>query len=222
MSERETWQSFLDKWQVWWPEWAVVEAFIPEPQRELARAWLALRGEWADAAWAGQDATPGAAKLAWWVEELQGWSQGAYRHPLGGLLQAQPMAWSTLGARLPALGSSRTLEGDLASAVRGLTSVAQGLAETAQVLFDGALQAEPQDVAITLLGERALRMPPSGVQGELSARGLLAQPRLPGGTRPERLHAALLRGRLQRRAHGRDGAVPRWRALLACWPAARG
>lgn len=221
MSERETWQSFLNKWQAWWPEWAVAEAFIPEPQRELARAWLALRGEWADAAWAGQDPTPGAAKLGWWVEELQGWSQGAHRHPLGGLLQSKPVAWSTLAARLPALGSSRTLEGDLASAVRSLNTVAQGLTETAAVLFEGT-PAEPQDVAITLLAERALRQPPSGVQGELSARGLLEQPRLPGGTRPERIHAALLRGRLRRRVANLEGATPRWRALWASWQAARG
>jgi hypothetical protein len=214
-------QDMLDKWQAHWPEWAVAEVFIPAPQRELARAWLALRGEWADAAWAGEDPTPGLAKLAWWQEELQGWARGAYRHPLGRLLQKQPVAWAALAAALPQLAASRSQQGDLGSAVRALEGVAQGLAALAAGLF-GVAPAEAQDVAVTLLAERALRLPPSGVQGALSANGLLALPRMADASRPERIHAALLRGRLQLRAQGRSGAVPHWRALWACWRAARG
>ena len=55
MSDREALQAFFDKSQTEWPEWALAEVFVPVSQRELARAWLALRGEWADAAWAGVD-----------------------------------------------------------------------------------------------------------------------------------------------------------------------
>lgn len=220
MSARAPYRDVLDKWQAHWPEWTVAEAFIPAAQRELARGWLALRGEWADAAWAGEDPTPGMAKLAWWQEELRGWARGAYRHPLGQLLHKQPVAWAALADALPQLATSRSVQGDLGSAVRGLESAAQGLAELAAALF-GGVPAEPQDVAVTLLAERALRLPPSGVQGALSASGLLALPPLADASRPERLHASLLRMRLQRRAAGREGARSRWRVLLASWRAAR-
>ena len=162
MSDREALQAFFDKSQTQWPEWALAEVFVPVSQRELARAWLALRGEWADAAWAGVDPVPGAAKLGWWQEELQGWARNAYRHPLGQVLQKQPVDWATLAQALPALAASRVQQGDLGNALRGLEPVAQALAATAAGLFAAPLPAEAQDVAVTLLGERALRLPPSG------------------------------------------------------------
>ena len=219
--DRSTSVDVLEKWQAHWPEWAVAEVFLPLAQRELARSWLALRGEWADAAWAGEDPTPGMAKLAWWSEELQGWARGAYRHPLGRILQKQAAAWAGLAAALPQLAASRSQQGELAAAVQSLDRVSQGLAELAAVLFVTPA-AEPQDVAVTLLAERALRLPPSGVQGALGARGLLALPPLTDASRPERLHASLLRGRLQRRAAGQAGPLGRWPTLWTAWRAARG
>ena len=222
MSDREALQAFFDKSQTQWPEWALAEVFVPTPQRELARAWLALRGEWADAAWSGADPAPGAAKLGWWQEELQGWARNAYRHPLGQVLQKQPVGWASLSQALPALAASRVQQGDLGNALRGLEQLAQALAATTAGLFAVPLPAEAQDVAVTLLGERALRLPPSGVQGALTGSGLLALPRLADGSRVERIHAALVRGRLQRRVGGLEGAPPRLVVLLAAWRAARG
>ena len=221
MSDREALQAFFDKSQTEWPEWALAEVFVPVSQRELARAWLALRGEWADAAWAGVDPVPGAAKLGWWQEELQGWARNAYRHPLGQVLQKQPADWALLSQTLPALAASRVQQGDLGNALRGLEPVAQALAATAAGLFAAPLPAEAQDVAVTLLGERALRLPPSGVQGALGAAGLLALPRFTDGSRVERIHAALVRGRLQRRVRGQEGPPSRLASLLTAWRAAR-
>lgn len=222
MSDPEELRHFFDKWRRRWPEWLIAEAFIPEPQRELAMAWLALRGELADAAWSGSDPTPGVAKLGWWAEELFGWAQGARRHPLGRLLQKQPVAWGELAAGIPALRASRTQTGELASAIQGLEPFADGLARVSSALFDARPTASSWTTAVVLLGERALRQPPSGTPGEISARGLLLQPRLDAGSRPERIHAALMRLRLQRLVAGQTPEAGRWRALLTAWRAARG
>lgn len=221
MSEPEGIGHFFDKWRTRWPEWPVAEVFIPDERRPTALAWLALRSELADAAWSGADPTPGAAKLGWWTEELLGWAQGAYRHPLGSVLQKQAAPWGALAQGFPALGASRVLTGELQPAVRALEPFADALAEVSAALFGGA-RATTWTAAIVLLGERALRQPPSGVPGEVSARGLLLQPRFDGRSRPERIHAVLVRGRLQRAAAGKSAVMPRLAALIAAWRAARG
>ena len=69
--------SFVEKWRARWPEWEFGMVFVPVAQRPLAEAWLSLLNELAEAAWGGDDPTPGLAKLAWWQEELGGWSKGA-------------------------------------------------------------------------------------------------------------------------------------------------
>lgn len=221
MSDPDDLRHFFDKWRARWPEWSVVETFIPEPQRELAMAWLALRSELADAAWSGSDPTPGAAKLGWWAEELSGWAQGARRHPLGRVLQRQPAAWAALAAGIPALRASRTQIGELAPAAKGLEPFSAGLAQVSSVLFDAHPTASGWTTAVVLLGERALRQPPSGTPGEISARGLLLQPRFDAGSRPERIHAALVRLRLQRLLAGKPPEPGRFRALWTAWRAAR-
>ena len=211
----------VGKWRARWPEWQVAEAFVPVNQRERALAWLALLGELADAAWAGHDPTPGAAKLGWWMEELDGWSRGARRHPLGRVLQPLPAPWAALAVGIPALGASRTQVGDLASAVAGLQPFSLACSDVASRLFEAAAEDADPAIALTLLGERALRMPPSGTPGELGARGLLQQRRPQARSRSERIHAALVRARLQRLDAGRETVVPAWRAVLVAWRAAR-
>ena len=100
MSDIDALQGFLGKWRARWPEWAIAETFIPEAQREVAQAWLALREEISEAAWGGQDPRPGDAKLGWWTEELMGWSRGARRHPLGQVLQKRAAPWAELASAL--------------------------------------------------------------------------------------------------------------------------
>lgn len=209
------------KWRARWPEWRVAEAFVPPAQRQRALAWRVLLGELADAAWSGSEPAPGAAKLGWWAEELTGWSRGARRHPLGKLMQPLPAPWAALAMGIPALGASRTVVGEMASAVEGLQLFTSAFAEISGVLFDAPATDDGSSTAVMLLGERALRQPPSGTPGETSARGLLQQPRMAGHSRPERIHAALVRARLRRLDAGRDAPVPAWRALLDGWRAAR-
>ena len=199
MSDVDALQAFLAKWRARWPEWAVAEVFVPAAQRERAQAWFALRDELGDAAWGGQDPLPGDAKLGWWAEELDGWSRGARRHPLGLALQRVQAPWDNLAACLPALR-----------------------------LFDSVAPAPARNVVLSLLAERAMRHPDGATPlGDLDvrgwSRGLLAQWPPPGdGTRPGRIHAAVVRGRLQRHAQGKPPALPRLGALATAWRAARG
>ena len=116
--------NFIGKWRARWPEWTIASAFLPAPGRELAFAWFALLQELTDAAWGGEEATPGLAKLAWWNEELQGWAKGARRHPLGELLQSQPVDWLAIAASLRELQASR--DGIVAT---GLGGQAQGVGQ---------------------------------------------------------------------------------------------
>lgn len=227
MSERDALQGFLDKWRAQWPEWALAETFVPEALRERAQAWFALREELSEAAWSGEDPLPGDAKLGWWAEELQGWSRGIRRHPLGLTLQKLPAPWGGLAACLPALRASRSRPASLEAAMFALEPYAEAMAGVAQQLFHAAAPAPARNVVISLLSERVLRHP-DGVTplGDLDvrgwARGLLAQWPPPGdGTRPGRIHAAMVRGRLQRYAAGKPPAMSRLGALLAAWQAAR-
>ena len=86
MSQSSALDSFLDKWRSRWPEWSVAEPFIPEPQRRLAAAWFALLQEWEDIMNIAGDPLPADAKLAWWQQELNDWSNQRSRHPLGRVL----------------------------------------------------------------------------------------------------------------------------------------
>lgn len=224
MNDSASLDSFLAKWRAQWPEWAVAEVFLPPAaQRQRARAWLALRGELMEAAWGGEDPTPGAAKLGWWEEELAGWSRGARRHPLGLALQKLPLDWPLLAAGIPALRASRSPEGDRAASLRGLEPFARAQAVLSAQLFDATAPASTQAMAEALLAEWVLHLPVRGVPAAgTDIPSLLALPSLRDAPRAERIHAALVRARLGRLARGAKGPLPAPVALLAAWRAARG
>ena len=220
MTDSGALDSFLAKWRAQWPEWAVAEVFLPPPQRQRARAWLALRGELTEAAWGGDDPTPGAAKLGWWEEELAGWSRGARRHPLGLALQKLPLDWPLLAAGIPALRASRSPEGDRGQSLRGLAPFARAQAVLSAQLFETMPPASTQPMAEALLAEWVLHLPGRGVPAAgTDVPTLLALPRLREAPRAERIHAGLVRARLARAASGPLSAPV---ALLASWRAARG
>lgn len=227
--------SFVGKWRARWPEWQVAEAFVAKADRGRALAWLALRQELLDAAWAGADPRPGEAKLAWWAEELQGWAQGRRRHPLGVDLQASPAPWARLAAALPALAAARPRATGLDEALATLAPFAEAVAAV-----EGALAGEGHPPAaaamgICLLGQRALGADDDAVPLQVRARlgapasaqearaawieDLLRAWPPPQGTCAGRIHAALLRERLRR--GGADGPLSRWRTLATAWRAAR-
>lgn len=238
--EAESVSGFVEKWQARWPEWQVAATFVPPTQRETAKAWFAMRQELTDAAWSGQDPRPGEAKLAWWAEELHGWSQGRRRHPLGIALQRLPAAWPLLGACLPALRASRERQSDAGQAIATLEPFAEAVAGIAAGLFGNHTPAPAASVVLGLLAEQLLLVGPSAVPLHVPARigntgspdhiarawagELLAQwPAPRDGSRPGRIQAALVRARLRQFASGGRGELPRphWSALLTAWRAAR-
>lgn len=214
--ESEASAGFVDKWRAGWPEWRIAEAFLPASEREVAVAWFALLREFTDAAWSGGDPAPGLAKLAWWQEELRGWSRGARRHPLGMVLQRRPAPWNALADGLAALRHRDALLGDLAIARDAIAPFAAAAAEVESTLF--ATATEQGALVPGLLGEGMVR---TG-NGE-GARALLqAWPMAGGQARARRLLDALARTRLRGFSRGgAAGPVPPWRALWLCWRAAR-
>lgn len=229
----------LEKWRARWPEWPIAEKFVPPLHRERAQAWFALRSELKQAAWAGADPRPGEAKLAWWVEELNGWKQGARRHPLGIVLQREPAPWHALAATLPALLALRERVGTSDEAAASLMPYADSIAGIAAILFRVGTPAPTDNVVFALLAERVLEGADAGVPLEFVARAGEAPPptaarlwakslleRWPAphdGSAAGRLHASLLRERLQRFAAGGapEAPLPAWRTLMTSWTAAR-
>ena len=223
---------FIAKWREHWPEWSVAEAFVPEEQREVASAWFALRHELTEASWAGEDPRPGEAKLAWWREELQGWAQGRRRHPLGSVLQQQPVPWILLADSIPALFASRgTAPAPDQAAIR-LEPFAEGVAGIGATLFaDAALPPPsappPRSVVYGLLAERLLRQGEVAIPGSIReeagtdatrawAARLLQRGAPPHhGSLPGRLQALLVRERLQATADGRSPSS--WSRLTLPW-----
>ncbi len=238
MSEQQALAGFLDKWRARWPEWSVVEVFVAPAQREMTVAWFALLQELLDAAWAGSDPTPGQAKLAWWAEELHGWSQGRRRHPLGIALQRRPAPWASLAATLPALLATREPADDADLAFDALRPVAAGADEVTQALFEIGVADQPSDATagmlvqqLMLLGDAAvpLRIRAKAKSNEENANarawaeGLLQRWPSPFGARPQRIFMLLLHERIRRFADGGDLAqpLPRMAALWGAWRAAR-
>ncbi|TCT26002.1 phytoene/squalene synthase family protein [Thermomonas haemolytica] len=223
MSDAAALEAFLEKWRARWPEWAIAQVFLAPAERPLAQAWLALRAELAEAAWGGEDPTPGAAKLGWWEQELHGWARGARRHPLGLALQKQPVDWAALATALPALRLRRVPEGDRAATLAGLAPLAAVLAQLSARLFAVTTASTPEAMAEALLAEWVLLLPQRGVPAAGTALSdLLALPALRAGARSERIQAGLVRARLRRLAAGRRPPLPAPLALLTAWRAARG
>ncbi len=240
MGETDSLAGFIEKWQARWPEWHVAATFVPQAQRDTAKAWFALRQELTDAAWSGQDPRPGEAKLAWWAEELHGWSQGRRRHPLGIALQRLPASWPLLAACLPALRASRDRQGDAEQAMATLEPFAEAVAGIAASLFASPTPAPAASVVIGLLAEQVLQVGEASAPLHVRARvgdagkpdegprywaGELLQrwPAPRDGSRPGRIQAALVRARLHQYASGAVADLPRshWSTLFTAWRAAR-
>ena len=218
---------FLSKWRGRWPEWRIAQVFVAESQREIAEAWFALLQEWTDAAWAGDDPTPGFAKLAWWQDELLGWSKGARRHPLGRVLQKQSAQWATLAAALPALQAVREplrVWAAPQTVITPLQPLATVIADVERGLFAPETAAVMD--AFALLAMHALwhRDDAAAVaQAKAWAQQLISTAPQRAGSRPRRIHDALTHARLKRvAANGEVSALLPATALWRSWRAARG
>ena len=230
-SRDEALDSFLDKWRTRWPEWAVAQAFVPSPQRDVAAAWASLQQELTDAAWGGSDARPGEAKLAWWMEELQGWSRGLRRHPLGLTLQKRAAPWTALGMAIPSLRQSRERPRDRDEAFAAVAPFAQAVAEIEAALFEtrvadaGVVQAGLLQARLAHTGEAAVPMSVIARAGEGAtthawAAELLEHWPRGEGSRPRLVWNALARQRLRR--GDASLPLPPWSALWTAWRGARG
>lgn len=211
---RDDVEAFAGKWRQRWPEWRIVEVFVATDQRATATAWFALWQELADAAWGGEDPTPGLAKLAWWQQELHGWAKGARRHPLGVELIGRPVDWDALARSLGVLRDREAIHGEVERLLAELAPLGRAIEEAERRLFGGTAHAPPDAVCAVLVGPWLAREPER-------AEALLARwPIAHEGTRPRRLLAAIARARVVDAARGRGGAS-RWATLWRAWRAAR-
>ncbi|SDQ23850.1 phytoene/squalene synthase family protein [Pseudoxanthomonas sp. CF125] len=237
MTDSTALDSFLDKWRARWPEWRVVEVFVPVAQRQLAVAWFALLQEFTDAMNIAGDPLPADAKLAWWGEELRDWSRQRSRHPLGRVLEPSRAPWFELAETLPVLIRLRERPQDPAAAFELVRPLATAVANVESVLFGtAAVVGQPlvrsigaQWLATRLEGAGDAAVPVhSGSQTDLFQHGwsqeLLEQwPVRNGGAVPRRLWSALARSRLRRFTAAGEGSAPLSpvRALWLGWRMAR-
>ncbi|MHC9085852.1 phytoene/squalene synthase family protein [Luteimonas sp. RIT-PG2_3] len=233
MNDSTALETFVDKWRTQWPEWGVAAVFVPVGQRPQVGAWFALLQELLLAAWTGQEAAPGLAKLAWWQDELQGWAKGGRRHPLGEVLQKHPAPWGALALALNGMPATRESMATDPAAATEVLPLARAILGCEAVLFGGAASVDAQAVEERAVDERAvderaviadLLAERALLAGDLETTRRLLQlppPRV-GRTRPRRMQAAILRGRLAQLQRGRPGTpVPAWRSLMGAWRAAR-
>lgn len=218
MTDPAAHESFIAKWRARWPEWTVAEAFVPAPQRDTMAAWFALLQELTDAAWSGEDPTPGHAKLGWWQEELQGWPQRRRRHPLGETLQSFSAPWDRLASALPALRDARETPDDAMRAMAALDEFSQACDEIEKSLF--ATTAGQGDAKAAIAASLLAAHPRLSEGGAGTRGGLLAHWPPLSGTRPRRIAAALARARLLA-GSTTPRPLPAWRALWLAWRAAR-
>ncbi|HZF96696.1 MAG TPA: phytoene/squalene synthase family protein [Pseudoxanthomonas sp.] len=234
MSDSTALRSFLDKWRQRWPEWSVVEVFVPPPQRRTALAWFALLQEFEDTMNIAGDPLPADAKLGWWTEELRDWSNRCSRHPLGRVLEPHVAPWAELAAALPALQRARPRPLDQDTAFATLSPLAVAIGQVEASLFETATDAAGEvAIGCRLLASRLQQAGAAGVpmrvNGEIEpdavawARELRRRwPMHPRGGTPRRVWSALARLRLQRSGAG-EAAPPLSpaRALWVGWRAAR-
>ena len=220
-------QDFLDKWRRRWPEWRIAQVFVAEAQRETAEAWFAMLQEWTDAAWAGDDPTPGFAKLGWWQEELIGWTKGARRHPLGSVLQKRSAKWAMLGSELTVLQAVREplrAYAEIEILQPQLQALSSAIAACEHDLF--AAQGVPVADAFGLLAAHALwhrEESTDVVRFKAWVRTLAATAPQRADSRPRRIHDALSLARLRRiAADGATAPLSPPTALWCSWRAARG
>lgn len=236
MTDSTALDSFLGKWRTRWPEWRVVEVFVPATQRQLAVAWFALLQEFTDAMNIAGDPLPADAKLAWWGEELRDWSRQRSRHPLGRVLEPHRTPWFELAETLPVLIRLREPPQDPAAAFERVRPLATAIADVESALFGSsageqrlvqAISAQWLAIRLDEAGDAAVPVH-SGNHAEPSQRGwsqqLLEQwPVRNGGAIPRRLWSALARSRSQRFTAAGEGYAPLSpvRALWLGWCMAR-
>ncbi|TQM10390.1 phytoene/squalene synthetase [Pseudoxanthomonas sp. 3HH-4] len=234
MSDSAALDSFLEKWRTRWPEWSVGEIFVAPARRDMAVAWFALLQEFDDALNVSGDPLPADAKLAWWGEELRGWSAQRSRHPLGRRLEPVRAAWSSLADALPALAAARGAQAGSEEAFAALAGYGAALAAVEADVLGRApdVEAVIAQVLATRLADMGVAAVPMAFRQKedtSAVRGwatdvLRRWQDGRAGARERRVFAAYARGRLERLSRqGVPAPLPsRPVLLLTGWRAARG
>ncbi|MBP3975467.1 phytoene/squalene synthase family protein [Pseudoxanthomonas spadix] len=225
MSESTALDNFLEKWRSRWPEWQLVQGFVPEPQRRIAVAWFALLQELADAMNIAGDPLPADAKLAWWGEELRDWARHRSRHPLGRVLEPGQAPWTALADALPALSLMRGLPQDTDAALPLVAPLANAIAQVEAGLFPGARRRSAlPELSAQLLFTRWMEVPPHADAPRWREALLAHWPARVGGPRPRRVLATLMRLRLQHLHADGQGSTPSkpLKLVWTTWRAAAG
>lgn len=221
----EALHSFLEKWRSRWPEWQLVQTFVPESQRRLAEAWFALLQELFDAMNIAGDPLPADAKLAWWGEELRDWSRHRARHPLGRVLEPVTAPWEVLADALPGLSLMRSLPESPDAALPLVMPLGNAIARVEAALFPGARKTTAlEPMAAQLLFARWMEVPPHADTFAWRDALLARWPARIDGPRPRRLMAALLRLRLTNLHADGQGSTPAkpFKLVWTAWRAASG
>lgn len=227
--------SFLDKWRTRWPEWSQVESFIPASQRLQVVAWFSLLQEFDDILNTAGDPLPADAKLAWWGEELRGWSAQRSKHPLGRLLEPVRAPWAELAQTLPDLIDARATAADPQRARQLLAAYAGAVSAVERTMFNWAGRGDAAAAVLTqTLAQRlhdcgadavpqSLKVADATLSSQQWAGELLSQwPARVAGPRPRRVYASLAKARLQARLRGGPYQPSPAGVLWRSWWAARG
>jgi hypothetical protein len=234
MSDSSALDSFLGKWFARWPEWSVAEIFVAPVRRDIAVAWFALLQEFDDVLNISGDPLPADAKLAWWGEELRGWSAQRSRHPLGRRLEPVRAPWARLAEALPALVAARETStagteafaalAAYGAAVAAVEAEVLGRAPDADAVIAQVLAARVADMGVVAVPTASRRTDDASAVRAWAAEILQRWPAAHQGARERRVLAAYARGRLKRLWRtGAPAPLPSRPALLFTgWRAARG
>lgn len=234
MSDSAALVSFLEKWHARWPEWSVAEIFVAPARRDIAVAWFALLQEFDDVLNISGDPLPADAKLAWWSEELRGWSAQRSRHPLGRRLEPVRAPWASLADALPVLVAARDTPSGSDEAFAALTPFGAAVAAVEADVLGRAPDADAvvAQVLATRLADMGIAAVPTAFRqadDAASLRGWATEvlqrwPASRPAARERRVLATYARGRLDRLSRkGAPAPLPSRPVLLFTgWRAARG
>jgi len=143
------------------PEMRIAEVFCGGKHRSVFEAWGALLHELREAAFELSDERVAEAKCAWWAEELEGWSQGRYRHPLGRALYSRSAPWLSLGRSWLQVAGIDSRPDDADAAIGALAGPARAVADIESSLFPVGTRAVETDAVVRSIAIHwlAMRLP---------------------------------------------------------------
>jgi hypothetical protein len=128
-------------------------AFVPRASRPAYAAWCGLIGELRETLFERSDPRVTGMKSLWWAEELAGWRRGAFRHPVGRPLVAQPAlagTWESVADAIPLLAAEPEPTPDAEAALDALWPLSEALVQVERVLFAAGGDATAQARALAV------------------------------------------------------------------------